>query len=265
MDTYVKDVNFIGLFIKWDKFLKFELKHSGTSYTSTCFPVYDSTDNAKTNANSDTINFNPAQQNWGFLRCSVDIPNKLYFHHDEENIVTEKTLLGTNADVADAATTLKFENNDDSVTNANNKRLANSGVAFIRQVRLWTCYLCQDADTYRFDLTSASRPLYPKLKHIYEAPFPTDATFNTANLKINDILPDTPGTTSVLPESQDWLGYNSLNSATYKRLDKVATNNGNAWLCSEWRDVCTGLVYFFSCSLKAHVINLYIMALSCLV
>lgn len=227
MDTYVP-ANFHGLDIEWDKHVKIRIGYSSNSYTSTCYPVFLSSDSTKENSNSETINFNPKQVNWGYLRCSVDITNKLYFHFDEPLVTVEKTLLGVHTNIASGTSTLKFKGK------TNDDIMSSSGIAFIRQFRLWKCYLCQDADTFRLDMTTVTGLKYDKLLHIFEAPYNDTPT-------INDIRPATPVTTS-LTENSNWLGYNVLDLTTYKRLDKVATNNGNNWLCNEFKDVCSGLV-----------------------
>jgi hypothetical protein len=215
--------------ILWDKHLKISLGYEAGSYISICYPVYSSTNAALASSNSNKINFNPTQVNWGYIRCSVDITNSLYFHFDEPLVTEEKKLLGSNSNVTAGATTLKFQGTSD------NSILANSGVAFIRQVRLWKCYLCQDADTYRLDMTTVTGLKWVQLLHIFEAPYNDTPV-------INDVRPVTPVATA-LTENTTWLGYNSLNSSTYKILDKVSDNtSGNNWLCNEFRDVCSGLV-----------------------
>lgn len=227
MDTYVP-ANFHGMDIEWNKHLKIRLGYSGSSYTSTCYPLFSEADANLANSNSNTINFTPTQQNWGYIRCSVDITNKLYFHFDEPLVTVERQLAVSITSVPAGATTLKFKGvSDDAI-------LANSGIAFIRQVRLWKCYLCQDADTYRLDMTTTTALKYTKLLHLFEAPYVDPP-------KISDVRPGTPVDTD-LTENASFIGYNSLNASTYKRLDKVDTNNGNAWLCNEFRDVCSGLI-----------------------
>lgn len=226
MDTYVP-ANFHGMLIEWDKHLTIELGYTGSSYTSTCFPIFGQT------LNSEKINFNPTQQNWGYLRCSVNITKKLYFHFDEPLVTEEKILLGTNSDVSNSANTLVFKGKTD------NSILANSGVAFIRQVRLWKCYLCVDADTYRLDMTTTTGSKYAKLLHLFEAPY--NPLVDKTQQKIKDVKPASSVDTT-LTQNANWIGYNSLDVSTYKRLDKVSTDNGNDWLCNEFRDVCSGLV-----------------------
>jgi hypothetical protein len=227
MDTY-KPSNLHNLIIEWDKHLKIKIGYEGASYTSTCYPLFKSDDSNYESQNNDKINFNPTQTKWGYIRCSVDITKKLYFHFDEPLVTIERQLLGTPSNIASGNTTLKFKGlTDDNI-------LANSGVLFIRQLRLWKCYLCQDADTYRLDITTVTGLRYTNLLHLFEAPFD-----NTAS--INDVKPVSAVKTN-LSSNANWLGYNVLDITTYKRLDKVSTNNGNQWLCNEFRDVCSGLI-----------------------
>jgi hypothetical protein len=227
MDAYVPSV-LHNMDIEWDKHLRIRIGHNGTSYTSTCFPLFLSTNIILEQSNSDTITFNPTQNNWGYIRCSVDITNKLYFHFDEPLVTIERKLLGNPSNITNGSTSLKFKGLSD------NDRLANSGVAFIRHIRLWKCYLCQDADTFRLDITTITGLKYVNLLHLFEAPYDDIAS-------INDVRPASAVKTN-LTLNTNWIGYNVLNSSTYKRLDKVSTNNGNEWLCNEFRDVCSGLI-----------------------
>jgi len=217
---------FDKLIFEWEKHLKIELSYNA-GYKSTCYPIFFSSNPSLTTVNSSIVNFNANGTPWGYIRCSVDLVQKLYFTFDETLVTTEKDLLGSFSNsIATGATTLVLKGGSD------NAILTNQGAVFIRHLRLWKCYLCQDADTYRLDVTVNTAPKYTNLLYLFEAPY-IDPD------KITDIKATVDYT---LTANTNWIGYNVFDMSLYKRLTTTLANNGNAYLCSEFKDVCSGLL-----------------------
>lgn len=217
---------FDKLVLEWEKHLKIELSYN-SGFKSTCYPIFYSANPSLNAVNTSTVNFTANGTPWGYIRCSVDLAQKLYFTFDETLVTTEKDLTGSiSSSIAAGTTTLVLKGGSDSAI------LTNQGAVFMRHLRLWKCYLCQDADTYRLDITNLTAPKYTNLLYLFEAPY-TDPD------KITDVKANQDYT---LTENASWIGYNVFDMTNYKRLTTTSINNGNAYLCSEFKDVCSGLL-----------------------
>lgn len=216
INTYVAGT-FNGFDIQWDKQLWINLSYNN-GYISSCYPLYDSTNTQYELSNKESINLTDPTK-WVYIRCSVDTTNKLYFHFHETMVTSEKTLSGNAPTItAGQQTTLKFISNS-----------TDRGVIFFRQFRLWNCYLCQQADTYKLDITSASVASYTNLLHLWDPVYGATIT-DMKNAGANIITP------TINPVS---LGYNLLNIPnTYYKLVSPT------YLCLETVVVCTGLLKF---------------------
>lgn len=126
---------------EWNRYLKIKLGYANGSYTSTCYPLFERTQTAYENSNSETINFVTETLPWVYLRCSVDIEKKLYFHYHQTLFTRERTLQTTLTDIISTGTvSLKFVNENQ-----------NRGILFFRLLRLFKCYDCQIPDMYRLN------------------------------------------------------------------------------------------------------------------
>ena len=217
---------FDNLVIEWEKHLKIVLSFN-SGFKSRCFPIFYAANPTLNSANSFSVDFSANGTPWGYIRCSVDLAQRLYFSFDENLVTTEKDLLSTfTTSIATGATTLVFKGGSDDT------KLANQGAIFIRHLRLWKCYLCQDSDTFKLDITILTAPKYTNLLYLFDSPY-IDPD------KITDIKANQDYT---LTANTNWIGYNVFDMSTYKRLTTSLTNNGNAYLCSEFKDVCSGLL-----------------------
>lgn len=216
---------FDNLVIEWEKHLKLVLSYN-SGYISTCYPIFYAANPTLNAANSVNVNFTANGTPWGYIRCSVDLAQQLYFSFNEPLITTEKRIIGGLSNIAAGNTSLVFKGGSDDT------KLTNQGVIFIRHLRLWNCYLCQDADTYRLDITNLTATKYLNLLYLFESPYVDPE-------KITDIKATQDYT---LTANASWIGYNVVNMSTYKRLTTSLLNNGNAYLCNEFKDVCSGLL-----------------------
>ncbi len=232
--------------IEWNKYLKIKLGYENNKYTSTCYPLYSADDAAYENSNSEKITFDSDRYPWVYLRCSVDIENKKYFHYQEKSYTTEKTLVTSLTDVISLGATarrLKYVNGN-----------KNRGILYFRLLRLYDCYECQGIDQYRIDwrtvLTIANQINSNNLKYHIDEKI-------TGGVGIVRTDPDAEskqklyfqsGTSAALAASflgpiteTDFYGYNLLDLSTDKYKDLTTTQSSN-YLCPESTYFCTGLI-----------------------
>jgi len=214
---------FNGLLIEWEKHLKIEITYN-SGFKSKCFPVFYAANSSLTSSNSLSIGFNANGNPWGYIRCSVDLTQRLFFTFDENLVTSEEKLLGSFSNITTGDTTLVIKGNDSNV-------ITNQGAIYIRHLRLWKCYLCQDADTYRLDITNISAPKYTNLLHIFEAPYIDPEVVK--DVKAN--------TTQTLTLNTNWIGNNVFDLTNYSKLTNSVAD-GNGYLCNEYKDVCSGLL-----------------------
>ena len=205
--------------------MKISISYS-SGYKSTCYPIYYTSDPTLSLLNSVNINFSATGSPWGYIRCSVDITNKLYFHFDETLTTSEFNLTGNFSTIPVGNSSLIFQ------AKTSNNNLTNQGALFIKQMRLWNCYLCQDADTYRFEITNITATRYTNLLYLFESPYIVPE-------KITDVKANLDYTINL---NVNWIGYNVFDLTNYTILSSSSLNGGNSYLCSEFKDVCSGLV-----------------------
>ena len=184
---------------------------------------------------------------WVYIRCSVDIENKLYFHYDQNLFTTEKVLNTVLTDIpATGTASLKFVNEN-----------KNRGVLFARLLRLFNCYDCQIPDDYRLNwitpVTVGDQINYENLMYHVDEKI---TGYNTIDRSDKDAetkqklkyIKQTDGTVTETNElsqvsAADFLGYNvvDLSSTKYMPLfTPVNTNN----LYPENQYLWSGLVKF---------------------
>jgi len=232
---------------EWNPYLKITIGQENTKYTSTCYPLYSADDTQYQNSNSEKIYFDSNKLPWVYLRCSVDILNKKYFHIQEKSLTTEKDLTTSLTDVITPGATarrLKFVN-----------ATKNRGLLYFRLMRLYKCYDCQAIDQFRIDwktvATIGSQITNNDLiYHIDEriasntTPIPrTDAASETLQKLFYQDSTGAKAATNALTNLStiNFYGYNQLDlsSDIYKELTQpVATG----YLCPESTYFCTGLI-----------------------
>ena len=146
-----------------------------------------------------------------------------FFHFYEKSVTNELKLISssTNPSLPTVTTTTTLD-----ITNKD----INTGLIYFRQFRLWSCYMCQNPDTYKLDITSTTIPLYSSLLHLWDPtvtlPYPT--TVGITDLKGGiDMEPSTDST---------WIGYNIIDYSNYYKLVSPT------YLCVETDQSCTGLL-----------------------
>lgn len=243
--TYVAG-KFGSYAFEWNKYLKIVLGQEGGKYTSTCYPLYSADDNTFENSNSEKINFDADKYPWVYIRCSVDILAKKYFHYQEKSFTTEKTLNTALADVISAGATARQL----KLVNGNKNR----GVLYFRLLRLYECYDCQAIDQFRIDwrtvATISNQITNNSLKyHVDEritggTPLPrTDDDAETKQKLYfqSGVAAALAGTFLTEVSSTDFYGYNQfdLSADKYKELTQpIATG----YLCPESTYFCTGMI-----------------------
>lgn len=189
VNTYVAGT--FGVFdITWDKQLSISISYN-SGYKSNCYPIYDSVNNNSAyNSLKNEIAIDPTK--WDYIRCSVDLTNKKYYHIVDNSAISEITFTET-APTIPATTTLSFV---DSVLNR--------GVVFFKQIRLWNCYDCQKVDTSSLFLTSTSAAMHDNLLHLWDPVY---------GQTIDDLK--TGSNTITLNINASWIGYNVLDLSDY--------------------------------------------------
>lgn len=221
INVYVPSL-FDGFNITWDKHLRLSLSYS-SGFKSTCYPIYYSSDLVLSAINSNQIPFSSVANGWTYLRCSVDLTNKLYVHFPAYTSYSEYSLSGVFTSITAGTTSLSF------TAGNNNNILANEGAIFIRQLRLWNCYLCQDGTVFRKDLTITTGVKYANLLYLFEAPFAVAPV-------ITEVL---NATNTSLTLNANWIGYNVFDLSNYDKLTSTTVLGvGNSYLCNEFKDLC---------------------------
>lgn len=204
MNNYVPGQNTQGFSIAWDKQLLINMAYTSGSYFTFCYPIYDSTDNSKKNSNNFSFRISPTS--WSYIRCSVDLTAKTFFSFDESSVVSERVLFGTGIASIPATTTLTFTENS-----------LNRGVVFFRQFRLWNCYLCQNVNTYKLDITTATIATYTNLLHLWDPLIGTSITDIKGGVNV-----------ATLTQNSNWVGNNVIDDSNYTKLakpDKLCDEN----------------------------------------
>lgn len=219
MNNYVSD-QFNTYEVRWDKQLSIKISYS-SGFKSTCYPVYDSTNSPLTAQNTNQININPTR--WAYVRCGIDLTNSKYYHLSENGSFTENTLIISpiTPPTVSANTTLEFYH--DSL---------NRGVLFFRQIRLWKCYKCQEADSHSLYLTSTSAALHTLLLHAW------DPIYNSAGT-VDDLK--TAANTITLTKDTNWIGYNMLDLSHY--YDLIPTQISNFAVFPEDSTIIKDFIY----------------------
>jgi len=236
--TYIAGTFNMYSFI-WNRYLRIDIKgKTANNYSSTCYPLYEESDTNKL-VNKFDVDFTSDQLPWVYLRCSVDIVNKKYFHYQEKSSTTEQDLNTSLTDILPGTASLKFVNNS-----------KNRGILFFRLLKLYNCYDCLPIDHYRKDFRTVSviQNLITSNNLLYHIDgkitgFDTiDRTDDNAENKqvINYILDQTGVKSFALTplSTDDFLGYNVLDFDTPNKYGQLNTD----YLCTENSNFCTGLV-----------------------
>lgn len=81
--TYVS-VKFDTYSFIWNRYLKLKISENANGYYSTCYPLWVDSD-ANNEAKSFEAPFTSNALPWVYLRCSVNIEAKKYFHFQEKS------------------------------------------------------------------------------------------------------------------------------------------------------------------------------------
>jgi len=216
---------------EWNRHLKINLGYQKGKYTSTCYPIFERLNSAYENSNNVQINFTADQLPWVYLRCSVDISNKLYFHYNQSLTTTEQVLNTSLTDIPSSGTvSLKFVNNN-----------KNRGIIFLRLLRLFNCYDCNTADIYRLNwitpVTIGDQIQYENLMYHVDEKITGNDTIDRSDvnaetkqkikyIKTNDgTVTQTPVITQV--SNSDFLGYNVVDLSSSKYLPLYTPKSTN--------------------------------------
>jgi len=132
--------------LQWNKHLKIDLGYKNGNYISTCYPIYEQSNNSYENSNKAEINFSREDTPWEYLRCSVNISSKLYLFHNKLIESKENPLLTSLTDIPSEGTgSFKFVNGN-----------KNRGIIYLRLIRLYNCYDCQEPDEFQFNWVTPS-------------------------------------------------------------------------------------------------------------
>ena len=227
----------------WNRYLKVEIKGKNTSYASTCYPLWEAA-YADKSVNKQEVEFTSDQLPWVYLRCSVNITTKKYFHFHEKSSITEQTLTTSLTDVLTGAASLKFENNT-----------KNKGILFFRLLRLYNCYDCQTADNYRInwvnvEIIKSQIANFNLLYHV-DGKILANETIDRSDpdAEQKQKLKYIKGSSGVeesavlvpLPKSE-FIGYGALDITTANKYGQLYTPQASNYLCPENTYFCLGLV-----------------------
>jgi len=223
----------------WNKYLRVDIKGKTPNYSSTCYPLYEES-NANKLVNKQDADFTSDRLPWVYLRCSVNIATKKFFHYQEKSFTTEQTLNTSVTDVLTGTASLKFVNDT-----------KNRGVLFFRLLRLYNCYECNTVDYYRINWINVdiikNQLVNNNLLYHVDGKITGYDTIDRSNdnaetvQKISYIL-DNTGVIQSSPlvplSTTDFLGYNVLDFDTTNKYAMLDSN----YLCAENTYFCTGLV-----------------------
>lgn len=227
----------------WNRYLKIVIEAQAPNYSSTCYPIHKEED-GHTDVNSNKLTFQSDALPWVYLRCSVNIGTKKYFHFKEKSFTSELELTTSLTDILAGNAYLKFVNAS-----------KNRGVLFFRLLRLWDCYDCQPVDTYKInwinvDIIQSQIANDNLLYHVdgkirgYDT---IDRTDNAAETKQK--IKYIKNSTGVLESgyltplsASDFLGYNVIDITTSGKYNQLSTPQSTNHLCPENTYFCSGLV-----------------------
>lgn len=228
----------------WNNYLKVKIRGNNNTYASTCYPLYEES-YANRESNSFEVPFSSDSLPWVYLRCSVDIAARKFFHFQEKSFTTEQDL---NTDLTDVLTTgaasLKFVNEN-----------SNRGILFFRLLRLYNCYDCQPVDNYRVNWinidiiqtqTANNTLLYHVDGRIQNNESIDRSDNNTETVQRLKYIMDNTGVKESDPlpalTTTEFLGYNIIDITTSGKYGFLTTPQSSNYLCPENTYYCMGLI-----------------------
>jgi len=227
----------------WNRYLKIVIAGKNSAYSSTCYPLYKEEDDYK-DSNSNELTFESDALPWVYLRCSVNIETKKYFHFKEKSFTSEQDLDTLLTDILTGDAYLKFVNDS-----------KNRGVLFFRLLRLWNCYDCQQVDSYRInwinlDIIKSQIANNNLLYHVDGRILSYDTIDRTADNAVSrqtiKYIKDDSGVINseyLAPLTKtEFLGYNVIDFTTQGKYNELSTPQSTNHLCPENTYFCLGLV-----------------------
>lgn len=230
----------------WNKYLKVQLgEKAAGGYYSICYPIWKD-DYTESDNNKSEITFESNKLPWVYLRCSVDIGNKRFFHFQEKSFTRELDINITTdlTNVLSGTSSLKFLNEN-----------KNRGILFFRLLRLYNCYDCQSVDDYRINWINIkiiqSQIANNNLLYHLDGRIQGNELIERSNdnaetkQKLKYIMDSTGIKESPVLEplpTTDFLGYNVLDITTAGKYGLLYTPQTTNHLCPENTYYCLGMI-----------------------
>jgi hypothetical protein len=155
------------------------------------------------------VNVNPGLK-WTYIRCSVDLNSGIYFILKNNDSIP--TTLPTFTPIPYySSTTNSPEINYNSAMSISGTFL-NKGVIFLRQLRLWECYNCLTANSWKMIISGCNFDNFPALLHSWDPIWDNNQILEAVN----------PNNTSYVIlniVNAGWLGNNVIDETNYGILD----------------------------------------------